>query len=132
MSQEKQQPKLSDVKQIAIAISSLEQSLHFYHHILGIPLSFEVPPNMAFLQLAETRLMLTTLQGEERDHHTSAIYYQTTNIEQYFEHLVSHGVAIERSPQFAAKMPDHNLWIGFIRDPDDNLVGIMEEKSLNE
>jgi hypothetical protein len=25
-------------------------------------------------------------------------------------------------------MPDHELWIGFVRDPDDNLVGLMEEK----
>jgi methylmalonyl-CoA/ethylmalonyl-CoA epimerase len=28
----------------------------------------------------------------------------------------------------AAKMPDHELWLGFLRDPDGNLVGLMEEK----
>lgn len=28
----------------------------------------------------------------------------------------------------AAKMPVHELWIGFLRDPDGNLVGLMEEK----
>ena len=27
-----------------------------------------------------------------------------------------------------AKMPVHELWIGFLRDPDGNLVGLMEEK----
>jgi hypothetical protein len=27
-------------------------------------------------------------------------------------------------------MPDHELRIGFIRDPDSNLVGLMEEKPL--
>jgi methylmalonyl-CoA/ethylmalonyl-CoA epimerase len=32
----------------------------------------------------------------------------------------------------AAKMEDHELWIGFIRDPDGNLVGLMEEKPLPE
>jgi hypothetical protein len=29
-------------------------------------------------------------------------------------------------------MEDHELWIGFIRDPDNNLVGLMEEKPLND
>jgi len=33
-----------------------------------------------------------------------------------------------RPPAMAAKMPDHTLWIGFLRDPDNNLVGLMEEK----
>ena len=28
----------------------------------------------------------------------------------------------------AARMPDHELWTGFLRDPDGNLVGLMEEK----
>lgn len=36
--------------------------------------------------------------------------------------------AAERAPQLVAKMPDHELWIGFVRDPDRNLVGLMEEK----
>jgi len=27
-------------------------------------------------------------------------------------------------------MEDHELWIGFIRDPDGNLIGLMEEKPL--
>lgn len=28
----------------------------------------------------------------------------------------------------AAKMADHDLWIGFLLDPDGNLIGLMEEK----
>ena len=34
----------------------------------------------------------------------------------------------ERAPQLAAKLPDHDLWISFVRDPDGNLIGLMEEK----
>jgi predicted enzyme related to lactoylglutathione lyase len=123
--------QLTAIKQIAIAISDLQTSLNFYHNTLGIPLSFEVPPNMAFLQLGDTRIMLTTRQGSEGDHHTSVIYYQTSDIESYFQDLTNNNVAIERAPALAAKMPDHDLWIGFLRDPDDNLIGIMEEKQNN-
>jgi len=25
------------------------------------------------------------------------------------------------------KMPDHELWIGFLKDPDDNVLGVMSE-----
>lgn len=28
-----------------------------------------------------------------------------------------------------AKMPDHDLWNSFLRDPDGNLIGLMEEKN---
>ena len=34
----------------------------------------------------------------------------------------------ERAPQLAAKMHDHELWIGFLRDPDGNLLALMEER----
>jgi len=30
--------------------------------------------------------------------------------------------------QMAAQMPDHELWMGFVKDPDGNTIGIMEEK----
>jgi methylmalonyl-CoA/ethylmalonyl-CoA epimerase len=26
-----------------------------------------------------------------------------------------------------AKMPDHHLWMAFLRDPDQNLIGLMAE-----
>jgi len=118
------------IGQIAICITDLEQSLHFYQHILGFNLLFEVPPNMAFLQCGDVRLMLTTQQGEAQDHHTSVIYYKVSNLEQAVSQLKQKGVAFIREPQLTAKMPDHELWQGFIRDPDENLIGIMAEKPL--
>lgn len=41
---------------------------------------------------------------------------------------VAGGASIERAPQLAARLPDHELWIGLLRDPDRNLVGLMKEK----
>jgi len=31
-------------------------------------------------------------------------------------------------PQLAAKMPDHELWLSFLRDPDANLLALLEER----
>jgi hypothetical protein len=30
-------------------------------------------------------------------------------------------------PHFVAKMPGHDLWMAFLRDPDRNLLGLMCE-----
>ena len=121
---------ISSIGQIAIAISDLEKATYFYQKILKLELLFDVPPNLAFFNCDGVRLMLSTLQGPEQDHKTSVIYYKITNIEAIFEELKSLQVDIERAPGMAAKMEDHELWIGFIRDPDGNLVGLMEEKPL--
>lgn len=121
---------ISTIGQIAIAISDLDKAVYFYQKILKLEMLFDVPPNMAFFNCGGVRLMLTTLQGPEQDHNTSVIYYKVTGIESIFDELKALQVDIERPPGMAAKMPDHELWIGFIRDPDGNLVGLMEEKPL--
>jgi catechol 2,3-dioxygenase-like lactoylglutathione lyase family enzyme len=120
-------PKINGIGQIAVAISELEKSVNFYKNILGLELLFEVPPGLAFFDCGGTRLMLTTLQGDEKDHRTSAIYYKVDDIHGATKNLINKGVVFERAPQLAAKMEDHELWIGFLRDPDENLIGIMAE-----
>jgi len=122
--------EVEKIGQIAIAISDLKQSVKFYRDVLGLELLFEVPTGLAFFNGGGTRLMLTTLQGKEDDHNTSAIYYKVSDIKGVMELLKNKGVVFEREPQFAAKMEDHDLWIGFLRDPDNNLVGIMSELPL--
>jgi len=124
--------KIEKIGQIAIAITDLEKSVGFYKGILNLELLFEVPPNLAFFNCGGTRLMMTTLQGDEKDHHTSVIYYQVTDIHQTTKRLENIGIVFERKPQLAAKMEDHELWIGFLRDPDQNLIGIMAELPLSE
>ena len=37
------------------------------------------------------------------------------------------GVAFVDEPHLIAKMPDHELWMAFFRDPDGNLMGLMSE-----
>jgi len=121
---------ISAIGQIAIAVSNIETSLDFYQQTLGLQLLFEAPPNLAFLQCGGVRLMLTTLQGEPKDHHTSVIYYKVDDLELAVSELKQKGVVFIREPQLTAKMPDHELWQGFIRDPDENLIGIMAELPL--
>lgn len=50
------------------------------------------------------------------------------NIEAIAAGLKSKGVAFEDEPHLIAKMPDHDLWMTFFRDPDGHLLALMEEK----
>ena len=85
----------------------------------------------AFFNCGGTRLMLTVKKGEDKDHKTSVIYYKVKDIHEAKKAIVKNGGNFIREPEMAAKMPDHELWIGFLRDPDDNLIGIMDEKPLS-
>jgi predicted enzyme related to lactoylglutathione lyase len=72
--------------------------------------------------------MLSTPQGSGAIGANSILYFHVENIESVHQALVSSGATDERPPQLAARMSDHELWLGFLRDPDGNLVGLMEEK----
>ena len=120
--------KLSTIRQIAITVSDVDTAVAFYHGILGLELLFRAGPNLAFLNANGVRVMLTTPQGAGAVQANSILYFEVQDIVAVHDSLVDQGAASERAPEFAAKMPDHDLWTGFLRDPDGNLVGLMEEK----
>jgi predicted enzyme related to lactoylglutathione lyase len=119
---------ISRIAQIAITVSDVPKALAFYRDILGLQFLFSPAETLAFLQAGDVRLMLSTPQGAGTVGKNSILYFSVHDIERTHADLVAKGAASERSPQLAARMPDHELWIGFLRDPDGNLVGLMEEK----
>ena len=121
---------ISEIGQVAITVGNVEKALVFYRDILGLKYLFSPSEHLAFLQCGVTRIMLSTPQGAGEIGKNSILYFKTTNIEDTFRDLVAQGADKEREPQMAAKMEDHELWIGFLKDPDSNLVGIMEERSF--
>ena len=61
---------------------------------------------------------------------SSVIYYKVPDLHQAFETLSSRGVIFEEKPHLIARMPDHELWMAFFRDPDSNLLALMSEIQL--
>jgi predicted enzyme related to lactoylglutathione lyase len=120
--------KLSDIGQIAITVSNVEMALGFYRDTLGLTFLFSPAPTLAFLAAGGVRIMLSTPQGAGTVGVNSTLYFKVQDIEATYSSILARGATAERIPQLAAKMPDHELWIGFVRDPDGNLVGLMEEK----
>jgi predicted enzyme related to lactoylglutathione lyase len=120
--------EVSEIGQIAVTVSDVPAALGFYRDVLGLRFLFSPAPNLAFLQAGGVRIMLSTPQGAGAPGANSILYFMVKDIEAAHAAMVARGARRERPPQLTAKMPDHELWIGFLRDPDGNLVGLMEEK----
>ncbi len=116
------------IRQIAVTVSDVSRALAFYRDILGLEFLFAPNDDLAFVQAGDTRIMLSTPQGAGAVGSNSILYFSVADIEQAHDNFVARGAVSERAPALAAPMPDHELWIGFLRDPDGNLVGLLEEK----
>jgi catechol 2,3-dioxygenase-like lactoylglutathione lyase family enzyme len=122
------EPKVGEIRQIAVTVSNVEAALEFYRDILGLTFLFNAGPDLAFLDAGGVRLMLTTPQGAGSVGANSTLYFKVSDIGTTHSALIARGASSEREPQLTAKMPDHELWIGFLRDPDGNLIGLLEER----
>lgn len=117
-----------EIGQVAITVRDVNEALGFYRDILGLDFLFSPSSDLAFLTAGGVRVMLSRPQGSGEAGANSILYFRVADIEEKQAGIVANGATEERPPQMAAKMPDHELWIGFVRDPDGNLVGLMEEK----
>ncbi len=136
---------LGRIGQIAIPVRDPERSLVFYRDTLGLQLLFEAPPALAFFDVGGVRLMLDGSGGEaaeeageesgagsggksaDRSGEGVVIYYAVADLDAAFETLSGRGLSFEREPHLVARMPDHELWMAFFRDPDANLLALMSE-----
>lgn len=120
--------RLAEIGQISITVSDVGRALAFYRDILGLNLLFSPAPGLAFLSAGTVRIMLSTPEGAGAVGANSILYFKVRDVVATHRELVARGARDERAPQMTARLSDHDLWIGFIRDPDGNLIGLMEEK----
>jgi methylmalonyl-CoA/ethylmalonyl-CoA epimerase len=118
---------LDQIGQIAVPVSDVERAIAFYRDILGMQFLFQAPPGLGFFNCDGVRLMLDAPAKAQSENHSSIIYYRVSDLHAAFETLSDRGVAFESDPHLIAKLPDHELWMAFFRDPDGNLLGLMSE-----
>ena len=119
--------RLSRIGQIAVNVRDLDRAVAFYRDTLGLTFLFAIP-NAAFFECGGLRLMLAIAEAPEFDHAASIIYYLVDDIHAAGTALAAAGVKIESEPRLIARMPDHELWMCFLRDPEGNVLGLMEER----
>jgi methylmalonyl-CoA/ethylmalonyl-CoA epimerase len=117
---------LSAIGQIAVTVRDMDRAIAFYRDALGLRFLFRAP-NVAFFDCSGIRLMLGLAEPQSAEPTGTVIYFRVPDIDRAFEILQERGAVFEQKPHLIAKLPDHDLWMAFLRDPDKNLVGIMSE-----
>lgn len=117
---------LTKIGQINIPVHDLDSAVNFYRDVLGMKYLFQVP-RMAFFDCDGIRIMLGIPEGDAFDHPSSIIYFKVDEIHAATDHLRQSGVVITAEPVLISEMPDHDLWMSFFLDPDENTLALMAE-----
>ena len=117
---------LGKIGQIAVPVTDIDRAVAFYRDVLGMKFLFQSPPGLGFFDCGGVRLMLDAPAGAQAGQ-GGVIYYQVPDLQAAFETLTARGVVFEAKPHLIARMPDHELWMAFFRDPDRNLLALMSE-----
>ena len=118
---------LSELGQIALSFKDVAAATAFYRDVLGLKFLFAAPPGLAFFAAGSVRLMLAAPEKGESVKPNSALYFKVRDIQAAHRELGQRGAKLEGEPHCVARLPDHDLWMTFLRDPEQNLIGIMSE-----
>lgn len=113
------------IGQIAITVREVARSKVFYQDTLGMKFLFEAG-DLCFFQCGEIRLMIGVSEQPVSLGGT-ILYFKVEDIHKTHALLREQGVVFHQAPHLVAKMPDHDLWIAFLKDPDENVIGVMSE-----
>ncbi len=113
------------IGQIAITVDDLPRARAFYQDTLGMKFLFDAG-QLAFFKCGDIRLMLSTPEKSEPRGGT-ILYYKVDDIHATHAALRQRGVVFFHDPHLIAKMPDHDLWMAFLKDTEGNTIGIMCE-----
>jgi len=117
---------LNTIGQIAVPVADIDRAVAFYRDVLGMRFLFQAPPGLGFFDCAGVRLMLDAPASAQAGN-SSVIYYKVDDLQSACDALSARGVTFEAAPHLIATMPDHELWMAFLRDPDRNLLALMSE-----
>jgi len=119
----------SHIGQIAINVKDIERATAFYRDVLGLEHLFSAPPGLSFFRCGEVRLMLSKPEKPDFDHPGSILYYSVDDVDIAHGALVGGGAEVEGEPHVVHRTDSTELWMGFYRDPEDNLFATMSEVS---
>jgi methylmalonyl-CoA/ethylmalonyl-CoA epimerase len=125
MSESENSVQLNDIGQIALTVRDLGRAKDFYQNTLGMRFLFDAG-TMAFFQCGAVRLMIG-LSEEAVPVGGTILYFEVSDIQKVHATLIEEGVVFLQPPHLVARMPDHELWIAFLKDPEGNTLGLMSE-----
>ena len=115
------------VAQLLIPVEDFEKGVAFYRDVLGVPLLFAAPPQMAFFNCGGVRLLVGVMPPGQNAQRGSAIYFQIPDIHAVYSSLKSKGVTFSAEPHVVNRTPKSELWLAEFTDPDGNQLALMSE-----
>ena len=117
---------LTRIGQVAVPVADIDRAVAFYRDVLGMRFLFQAPPGLGFFDCGGVRLMLDA-PARAQAGSGSVLYYVVGDLQAAFKTLSARGVAFEAKPHLVAKMPDHELWMAFLKDSEGNTLALMSE-----
>ena len=117
---------LAQLGQVALRIHDVDGAIEFYRDALGMKFLFSTG-TMAFFDCGGVRLMLSMPERAEFDRPGSILYFKVDDLEAARSTMIDRGVEFIDEPHLIARMPDHELWTSFFKDPSDNMLALMSE-----
>ena len=118
---------IEKIGQIAIPVTDVDRAIAFYRDVLGLTFLFQAGPNLAFFDCGGVRILLDKPEEAGFEKHSSVIYFSVSDIKSSFADVVQKGAEVAAEPHLIAKLADREVWMGFFRDPDKNLLALMSE-----
>ena len=116
---------LDQISQVALTVDDLARARNFYQNTLGLKFLFDAG-TLCFFQCGNTRIMIAKPE-KPTPRGGTVLYYKVKDLQATYAALQEKGVVFLQPPHMIARMPDHDLWMAFLADPDDNKIGLMCE-----
>jgi methylmalonyl-CoA/ethylmalonyl-CoA epimerase len=115
------------VSQVLIPIADFERGVAFYRDVLGLPVLFTAPPQMAFFRCGTTRLLVGVMPEGQQPQRGSQIYFGVPDIHAVHAFLREHGVEFKAPPHVVSRSTHGKIWLAEFVDPDGNQLALMSE-----
>lgn len=119
------------IAQLLIPVDDFESGVSFYRDVLGLPLLFAAPPQMAFFSCSGIRLLVGVVAPGQKAQRGSAIYFEVADIDAVYSSLKSNGVTFKEQPHPVNRTPQSELWLAEFADPDGNQLALLCDKALS-
>ncbi len=122
-----------ELVQVAQHADDLERAARFYTRLVGeAPVATFDPPGLVFFRLGAQRLLL------DRAAPSALLYLSVADVRATVETLRAEGVVIDTEPHSIFRHQDdslgpngHDEWQAFIRDSENNLVGLVSHHPVS-
>lgn len=122
----------ASISQIMIPVDDFDRGVEYYRDVLGLPLLFTAPPNMAFFQCGAVRLLVGVHTGQGAACRGSAVYFQVDDMQGVYDSLQGKGVRFRAPPHVIHRSGGMELLLADFQDPDGNQLALMGQQPFSE